>query len=354
MLGTGIAKARVSKGRPGVARPSSKQVAVAEAVVRWYVATHFRRADEPGTPALLFDPRHVGDFAVDRARVAAGDPQALFKLLVAMAMFQRRQDVQIMRILRGLSPRDAAELSSSTELLRLADLNACRESRSNASLLGSCDLAKDEDTGAGCCTANPRVNCYLKRHTVLLKRYGHFGKVPTSIALAVREAGATDLPGLRAQILGSIADPAARAEALERALCAAWRVNQKIACMFLSAVCNPDVSPGAAPWSEDVDWTKFVVVDSNVDLFLKSIKYQGLGTYDARRAFIVALAEDIDLGALDARLRSYNPRIVQQAFYVFMSATNRRATTVDCMRAGVAACRACPRSLRDRCLVRTL
>ena len=30
--------------------------------------------------------------------------------------------------------------------------------------------------GLGACSANPDTACHLKRHTVLLKRYGHFGK----------------------------------------------------------------------------------------------------------------------------------------------------------------------------------
>jgi hypothetical protein len=95
-----------------------------------------------------------------------------------------------------------------------------------------------------------------------------------------------------------------------------------------------------------------VVIDSNVDLFLSSIGYRGHGTYAARRGFVRSLAERIDLRRLNPRLRSFNPRLVQQAMYLFMSATNRRAARRDCSHEGARACRACPAALRSRCPVR--
>lgn len=51
--------------------------------------------------------------------------------------------------------------------------------------------------------------------------------------------------------------------------------------MFLSAISNPDLSPGLSPWPGDLDWTYYVVIDSNVDLFLASIRYRGGASYDA-------------------------------------------------------------------------
>jgi hypothetical protein len=192
----------------------------------------------------------------------------------------------------------------------------------------------------------------MKRHTVLLKRYGHFGKVPTSMALVLREAAARDLPSLRSNVFRRVESPADRAAELEAALCRAWRINQKIASMFLSAVSNPDLSPGLAPWSTGADWTRYVVVDSNVDLFLQSIRYAGGSSYDARRSFICALARAIDLSSFGDGLHAYNPRMVQQAMYVFMSRSNRIAMSRDCSRLGAAACRACPRLLSTRCPLR--
>jgi hypothetical protein len=233
--------------------------------------------------------------------------------------------------------------------LALVEDGGCAHMRTTRALAEACDLDKDPQTHEGCCDANPGVACHLKRHTVLLKRYGHFGKVPTSIALMVRESGAGDLRELRRLVMKRERDPLARAQALERELSRAWRVNQKIASMFLSMITNPDLSRGLAPWSRGIDWTYYVVVDSNVDLFLASIGYNGLGTYDARRNFVRELARGVDLTEFDGTLQAYNPRLVQQAMYLFMSTTNRRAAAADCMHMAPRACATCPRVLRRRC-----
>jgi hypothetical protein len=300
---------------------------------------------------MFCDPARVGSFSVNRDALRAGDGAALFRLFVSAAMFQRRQDVQILRILRGIRASDAAEISDAGRLLALVDAGKCQHMSSTQSLVTDCDLSKDSNTRVGCCSANPKVACHLKRHTVLLKRYGHFGKVPTSIALAVREAGAQDLPDLRRLVMRRLRDPLARAQALERELSRAWRVSQKIASMFLSMVTNPDLSRGMAPWSRGLDWTYYVVVDSNVDLFLGAIGYRGGSSYDARRGFIRELARRIDLTRFDATLRPYNPRLVQQAMYLFMSTANRRAAEGDCMHRAPATCARCPRPVRSRCPV---
>lgn len=329
--------------------PRASQVAATKAVVRWYLEHHFRRPSDPGVVEMFCDPSRVGAFAVDRGALRAGDGRALFQLLVATAMFQRRQDVQILRILRGIWAADAAELCDADRLLALVDGSSCEHMRTTRSLAETCDLDKAQGTREGCCAANPSVPCHMKRHTVLLKRYGHFGKVPTSIALTVRESGAGDLPGLRQFVLKRERDPLARARALEEELSRAWRVNQKIASMFLSMITNPDLSQGLAPWSRGIDWTYYVVIDSNVDLFLASIGYRGMGTYDARRDFVRELARTIDLTEFYDRLQPYNPRLVQQAMYLFMSLANRRAAETDCMHLAPAPCATCPSAVRRRC-----
>lgn len=318
-------------------------------MVRWYLEQHFRRPSDPGVVEMFCDPARVGPFAVDRRTLRVGDGRALFRLLVATAMFQRRQDVQILRILQGMGAADAAEISDAERLRALVDDGECAHMRTTRALAESCNLDKDPRTRKGCCEANPGVACHLKRHTVLLKRYGHFGKVPTSIALMVRESGATDLPGLRQLVMKRVRDPLARAQTLERELSRAWRVNKKIASMFLSMITNPDLSRGLAPWSRGIDWTYYVVIDTNVDLFLASIGYKGTGTYDARRDFIREVAQRIDLTEFDSALSPYNPRLVQQAMYLFMSTANRRAAVSDCIHSAPIGCATCPRALRSRC-----
>jgi hypothetical protein len=336
------------------ARPRAHQVATTKAVVGWYLDTHFGRPSDPGVVEMFCDPSRVGSFAVERRALCAGDGRALFRLLVATSMFQRRQDVQILRILQGIGATDAAEISDADRLLALVDDGACEHMRTTQSLAESCDLDKDPQTRMGCCGANPDVACHMKRHTVLLKRYGHFGKVPTSIALMVRESGAGDLAELRRLVMKRERDPLARARALEQELSRAWRVNQKIASMFLSMITNPDLSRGLAPWSVGIDWTYYVVVDSNVDLFLASIGYRGSGTYDARREFVRDLARGINLTDFDNGLQPFNPRLVQQAMYLFMSVANRRAAEADCMHLAPVPCGTCASAVRSRCPAKPL
>lgn len=332
--------------------PTDAQVRVAASVVDWYLGRYWRTRWDPGVGSMFLDARRVGPFAVTREDLAAGEGAALFRMLFVTAMFQRRQDVQIMRILRGISREDAAEISDPPRLLALVDEGRCKHLRSIAALHGACDLTKDTDTKLGCCTANRRLRCHLKRHTVLLKRYGHFGKVPTSLALVLREAGVAELGALRAEVFRSEASPLGRARALEAVLSRAWRVNQKIASMYLSAVTNPDLCRAPAPWQDGIDWTYYVVIDSNVDLFLESIGYRGGRSYDERREFVRALARKIDLKTRHGRLHSFNPRLVQQALYLFMSGTNRKASAIDCAHLGRAACAQCPIKLARHCRVR--
>jgi hypothetical protein len=167
----------------------------------------------------------------------------------------------------------------------------------------------------------------------------------------LREAGVTTLGALRDKIFRSTQDPEQRARALEGQLSRAWRVSGKTAAMFFSAVTVPDLCVRSPPWQVGVDWTRFVVIDSNVDLFLAAIGYAGSSSYDARREFVRAISRRIDLTSFRSNVHAYNPRLVQQAMFTFMSATNRRTNPRDCMHVGTAACGRCPRALVKLCPV---
>lgn len=320
-------------------------------MVRWYLATHYERPGDPGTASMFCDPARLGAFAIDRAALLARDGATLFKLLVAIAMFQRRQDVQIAAILRSLGPGEAAELTDHRRLLELADASGCAHASSATALAERCDLTKHPVTKRGLCASNPAVPCALKRHTEWMRRYGHFGKVPTSAALVVRDSGAADLAALLEAARQGARGRARRAEALEAALSRTWRVSAKISAMFLSLVTNPDLTRGLEEWA-GVDWRRFVVVDSNVDLFLAAIRYRGPGTYEARRGYIRELSRRINLREFDRRLRADNPRIVQQAMFLFMSAANRRSLPHDCMHRRPDACGRCDARVAALCPVR--
>ncbi|HRI06365.1 MAG TPA: hypothetical protein PKW35_01045 [Nannocystaceae bacterium] len=328
------------------------QVLATEAVVGWYLDLYYGTPDDPGVPKRFTEPEVVGPFAVRSEALAAGEPEALFQLLVTTTMFQRRQDQQILRILRSTPPERAHSLTDAKSLLQAADDCGCINARTNDRLISACDLTKHPETRRGVCSARPEIACDMKSHSEWLKRYGHFGKVPTSAALNLRERGVADLGELYRRTLAAYKRRRDRAQALEEALSSSWRVNSKIACMFLSAVSNPDLAPGMAPWTAGLDWRRYIVIDSNVDLFLRAINYQGAFTYDARREFLSALSQEIDLRARSRRLHADNPRIVQQAMFVFMSVANRRASTRDCMFAPPSNCRGCPQPLRRRCAAR--
>jgi len=327
-----------------------EQVEITTKVVIWYLE-RYRASDEMGLPAMFCNPDQVGEFAVDKGALSSGEPDALMRVLVATTMFQRRQDQQILRILRGMPKERVDELSSTTSLLAASVETQCPHLRSLESILNDCDLSKDPATKQGCCTAAPEIDCPLKAHTVWLKRYGHFGKVPMSIALALKELGVEDLAQLYALACERTESRLQAALWIQAALSTSWRINDKIAAMFLSALSNPDLWHDLpAPWSDGLDWTQYVVIDSNVDLFLRSIAYKGsMSSYAARRDFIFSLAEKIDLAALSPNLNGYNPRLVQQAMYLFMSGTNRRVFTVDCAQEAPHSCASCDDRLRVRC-----
>ncbi len=253
------------------------------------------------------------------------------------------------RVLRGISPEDAAELTDPDRLLALADAHPCPHLGSTQGLRTGCDLGKDPATKRGVCSRRPEDACHLKRHTELLKRYGHFGKVPTSLALMLREHGVRDLAELHASVVRAAPSRAEAARRLQAALCCAWRVSDKISAMFLSLVANPDLSPGLAPWAADIDWSGFVVVDSNVDDFLAAIGHSGPKVYSTRRAFIMALAQRLDLAEMNPGVSSYNPRLVQQAMFLLMSKLNRRLLPGDCCHEAPSACRRCPEDIRNLC-----
>ncbi len=329
-------------------KPTRRQVAVARSITAWYMRYYYSTAEDVGVVSMFCRPDRVGHFAIDRTALAAGSPDAIFRLLVTITMFQRRSDLQIMRVLREITHGDALELTNVAKLLSLAD-EGCEFARSLDLLLKQCDLRKSTDTKQGICDQRPSSNCHLKRHTELLKRYGHFGKMPTSTALMLRAQGVSDLPSLRARIWAQTSDPHMRALALERAISGAWRISEKIAAMYLSALTNRDLSGDLAPWADGVDADYFIVIDSNVDLFLKAINYGGPKTYRGRRAFIQALASRIPLNDLHPGVRRNNPRLVQQALYMFMSKSNRRANAADCCHDAPASCSRCPRTLASCC-----
>lgn len=199
-------------------------------------------------------------------------------------MFQRRSDLQIMRVLRGISHEDALELTDATQLLNLAD-NNCEFARTLDAFFSS-NVTRCTQTKRGICGQRPKSTCHLKRHTELLKRYGHFGKMPTSAALMLREQGVSDLPSLRAQIWELTGGPSrASHRSWERAISRTWRVSEKIAAMYLRPS-RTEICPGTSRRGPTA-WTAITSLSSTATSisFLRAIDYRGPMTYRARRVF---------------------------------------------------------------------
>lgn len=332
-------------------RPTKKQVQVTEQVVEWYLDNYWLTSADVGAPGTFFDRELVGEFAVSPDAYEAGEPDTLARMLVAVSLFQRLRDQLVLQILRGVTSSQVTELTALDQLADSAVAASCPARHTLDTLRMECDLAKDEQ-GRGVCGRQQRGSCDLHRHTEILKRYGHFGKVPTSLALAIRASGAHTLPEMLQLTLTRHRTRAQRAEALEAALCAAWRINNKIAAMFLSLVCAPGLSLRQPPWRDGIGWERFILIDSNVDGYLRSIGYSGPGTYDARREYVLALADCIDLRQYSSRLHRFNPRVVQQAIFVFAGRSNRIASSRDCSLQTPPACSECPRALSRLCPVR--
>ncbi len=330
--------------------PTGAQLEVTRRVVAWYVRMYYGTPDDLGMATTFTDAGRVGHFAVEAAQIEAGEPVALFKLLITVAMFQRLRDATVLQILRGISAADVHELTSLSVLRGLTAACACVFGQTNEGIKKGCDLTKDSGS-KGTCGVAPALPCHLKRHTELLRRYGHFGKVPSSMALGLTEAGFDNLGVLYERVRANGASPDCRAIALEGALCEGWRVGDKLSAMFLSLVAAPGMGFARAPWQAGVAWERYVVVDRNVDLFLASIGYAGPGTYEARRGFVQALARGVDFSALVPGLPAWHPRLVQQALYMFMSRSNRRLAGRDCGRQVPVACGKCPSELVARCPV---
>jgi len=300
------------------------------AIVDWYIRNYWKKAHDGGLFPWLSSRDQLGEMAVSIESVLNGGDQGLFKVLIVLSMFQRLRDTFVTRILRSFSEEAAAELTNPGFLLDLAKSSGCPHSATQESLRNVCDLMKDGATRLGACSTNPNCPCYLKRHTVLLRRYGHFGKVPTSAALALSEDWGGSLTALKARVFQGHEDPLARAKVLEREICRVWRIDKKVACMFLSAVSAPDLGLETPPWQVGIDWTWFLPIDVNIDRFLHNVGWSGPWTYEARRKAIHSLSEKVRLGLIKSGLKDYNPRLVLQAINRFMSKSNRREAPSDC------------------------
>lgn len=293
----------------------------------WYFDRVYGRLEGPGVLPFYCDPNRVGHFAVKPSALAAGEPTALFRLFVALTMFQARRDVVIMRQQASMSREQTQYLLSPAVMGRQALRSHCDLFDSAERFDSACAVQKHGSLVD--CAYRPGAPCHVKDATVLLNRMGDMGKLPTSAWLHAWKGGR--LKRLLKQVIAVEPDPQQRAARLVEHFAQIYRVGVKLATMFVSALSTPALAPGLTPWFPSVDGNSLVVVDTNVARAVDRLRGPTASTtYEARSEWVRQQARSIDLRDFDPSLPSYSPRLVQQALYAFCSKSNRRAQGSDC------------------------
>jgi hypothetical protein len=309
-------------------------------VVGWYFEEVYGQAEGPGTTPFYCDPSRIGHFAVDAGELAAGKEAALFRLFVALSMYQARRDVVIMEQQLAMSRTGANALASASLIGSRVTQSSCGRLTSPSAFDAGCSVWKsvrDVD-----CDEHAGEPCHVKEATRLLQRMGDMGKLPTSAWLhAWRDGG---ISRVLAEVLSAEADAQRRADLLVERFAKIYRVGVKLATMYVSALSTPSLAPGLTPWFPTMDGSALVVVDTNV---ARAVDLLGgrrrAKTYDSYVEWVRAHAALIDLSCFGANVRSYSPRLVQQALYAFCSKSNRIARGDHCSRGGECpAPRVCP------------
>ncbi|AKJ06960.1 Hypothetical protein AA314_08586 [Archangium gephyra] len=273
------------------------------------------------------DPAKVGAFALSRGELASGNEAAMFRLFVALSMFQGLRDVVIMKRQRALAAGRVASIASVAGLRRAVAENDCPALGSVTAFDEGCDVAKDGESVD--CGHRPGARCHVKLATAAFKRMGDMGKLPTSAWLHFWRSGG--LRGVLVEVLQQEPLPAKRAVVLVERLARVHRVGRKLATMFVSALSTPALAPELTPWFPAVDGNELVVIDTNVARAVDVLRKPGAPrTYDARERWLREQAARLDLRQFHPEVPSYSPRLVQQALYAFCSKSNRAARGDAC------------------------
>jgi hypothetical protein len=319
-----------------VVAPSPSAVAEVRRIVGWYLRQEYGRSEGPGRVPYFADRARVGPFAVDLDALRARDNDALFRLLVVMGLYQSRRDVDIMALQRGMPARAATALLAPARLRVLVEQGRCERLRDAARFDAGCDVRRDFDRGVATCDHRPRTRCHVKDATLAIRRMGDMGMMPTSAWLHVGPGG---LRRWFDEVCAATASPTERARQLVERLAAIHRIGPKLAAMYVSALSVPE-TPGFAPWWPEIDGSRLVVVDANVGRVIDHLRRgRGPRTYDRMAAWLIAVADEIDLRRFRRDLPTHSPRLVQQALYVFRSRSNRADRADPC---AARSCRSCP------------
>jgi len=315
---------RVRQRKTNPPRPTWELVAILE----WYFTRVFGVHEGPGILPFYCDRSQIGEFAVPAMDLAQGSDEALFRLFVALSMFQGIRDAVVMKRQRSLGAEAVAGVASAAVVGKATTQNDCPALRASPALVSECDVWKQGKSID--CHSFPGRSCHVKIATATFNRMGDMGKLPTSAWLQIwKDRGPTVV--LR-RALKAEANPRAAARAVVREFANVHRVGVKLASLFVSALSTPSLAPGVAPWFPALDGHELVVVDTNVARAVDLLQGdQGVArTYDARQAWIREQAARIDLRLYHREVPRYSPRLVQQALYSYASNSNRNMRRDPC------------------------
>jgi len=299
-----------------------------ERMVRWYATAIYGRIEGAGQLPFYCDPARVGAFAVEPGALAAGTEEAVFQVVVALAMYQSRRDVDIMAIQRTMARRAAEAIVSPYRLRLLIEASRCEQLAAATTFDGGCDVRRNLAAGRATCGHRPRTACHVKDATLAIGRMGDMGMIPTSAWLHLRPAGG--FRGLLARVVASTRTPAAAADAMVLELSRIRRIGTKLATMIVAALATPALAPGLTPWAPQLDGNHLIVVDANVARVIDALRPRGRRTYAVRAAWLRRHAMALDLSAIRRDWPTTSPRLVQQALYWYRSRSNRTAIEDRC------------------------
>ena len=273
------------------------------------------------------DADRVGAFAVAPNELAVGGDGAIFRVFVALSMYQALRDVVIMRRQRSLPRASVRVVADESFVRRSIARHECPVLHSADAFEEGCDVAKlGESVDCGTC---PGLSCHVKDATLVFNRMGDMGKLPTSAWLRLWRGGG--VRQLLADVCRKEASPTKRAGLLVERFARVHRVGRKLATMFVSAMSTPALGPGLTPWFPDIDGNHLVVIDTNVARVVDALRKPGAPkSYDARELWLRSQAVRLNLRELRPDLPSYSPRFVQEALYAFSSRSNRAAEGDPC------------------------
>jgi hypothetical protein len=312
-----------------------------EGILAWYFGHIYGVREGRGVLPFYCDPQQVGAYAVAPAQLAAGEPAALFQLLITLSMYQALRDTVVMARQRATSSAEVAAVAGVGELERGLAETRCESLLTASSLSQTCSVTKA--SGPPDCVAQPGLPCPVKRAAGVFGRMGKMGKLPASAYLRLWCEDELALDRRRAEWLRLGRDEAAAH--LVRLVADVDQLGRKLATLYVSALATEALAPGLSPWSELVAGDSLVVVDVNVARVVDRLSAGGAGrSYDQRAAWLTRVAHAIDLRQYRSDLPETSPRLVQQAMYRYASRSTRRAWGDRCAAAGCGTCpsRCCP------------